>query len=119
MKSVRVHRLVPRCKTAQKQMLAHCAGQARWPLWNHALDRQQARHARGEKYAAHSNLAKWLTAWRNAPCAAWLAEVAVTAPTEYLRGFWPTGPPFWSGKACSNPVTQCLAKRPIPIHGTN
>lgn len=35
---------------------------------------QQARRARGEKHASYVDMAKWLTAWRNAPETAWLAE---------------------------------------------
>ena len=54
-------------------MLRRYAGMAR-QVWNRALAEQRARHARGEKYASYVDMAKWLTAWRNAPETSWLSE---------------------------------------------
>ncbi len=50
-----------------------------------ALAEQRARHARGEKYAGHAEMCKWLTAWRNAPSTAWLAQGPSQAQQQVLR----------------------------------
>ena len=54
-------------------------------VWNRALAEQRARHARGEKYAGHAEMCKWLTAWRNDPATAWLAEGPIHPQQQVLR----------------------------------
>lgn len=66
-------RFALRCKPAEERLLARWSGQLRW-VWNKASAEQRARHARGEKYASYQDMAKWLTAWRNAQATVWLAE---------------------------------------------
>ncbi len=60
------------------------AGALRW-VWNKALAEQRARHARGEKYASYVDMAKWLTAWRNAPATTWLSEGPIHPQQQVLR----------------------------------
>ena len=50
-----------------------------------ALAEQQARRARGEKHASYVDMAKWLTAWRNAPETAFLSECPVHAEQSVLK----------------------------------
>lgn len=66
-------RFLLRTKPADAHKLNRYLGMARW-IWNAALAEQQARHARGEKYANYPTMCKWLTAWREAPATAWLAD---------------------------------------------
>lgn len=54
-------------------------------VWNMALAEQRARHARGEKYAGHAEMCKWLTVWRNAPETSWLAEGPIHPQQQVLR----------------------------------
>ena len=54
-------------------------------VWNDALAEQRARHARGEKYAGHAEMCKWLTTWRNSPATAWLAEGPIHPQQQVLR----------------------------------
>ncbi len=84
MSTLCAYRFALRCKPAQERQLARYAGQLRW-LWNQALAEQQARRARGEKYASYVDMAKWLTTWRNAPATAWLAEGPVHPQQQVLR----------------------------------
>ncbi len=56
----------------------------RW-VWCHALAEQRARHARGEKYAGHAEMCKWLTDWRNDPATAWLSEGPIHPQQQVLR----------------------------------
>ena len=70
---LKAFRFALRCKPAEERLLARWSGQLRW-VWNKALAEQRARHARGEKYASYQDMAKWLTAWRNAQATVWLAE---------------------------------------------
>ena len=56
----------------------------RW-IWNDALAEQRARHARGENYASYVDMAKWLTARRNTPATAWLAEGPIHPQQQVLR----------------------------------
>lgn len=60
------------------------AGAGRW-VWNQALAEQRARHARGESYAGHAEMCKWLTVWRNDPATAWLAEGPIHPQQQVLR----------------------------------
>jgi putative transposase len=49
------------------------------------LAEQRARHARGEKYAGYAQMCIWLTAWRNAPETAWLADGPIHPQQQVLR----------------------------------
>ena len=85
MSSIRAYRFALRLpKPAQERQLWRYAGQLR-RVWNDALAEQRARHARGEKYAGFAQMCKWLTAWRNAPATAWLAEGPVHPQQQVLR----------------------------------
>lgn len=50
-----------------------------------ALAEQQARRAGGEKHASYVDMAKWLTAWRNAPDTAFLKKCPVHAEQSTLK----------------------------------
>ena len=82
--TLRAYRFALRCKPEQQRQLRRWAGQLRW-LWNQALAEQQARHARGEKYASYADMCKWLTAWRALPATSWLAEGPVHPQQQVLR----------------------------------
>jgi len=84
MSSMKAYRFQLRCKPAHERALRRMAGGLRW-VWNQALAEQRARHARGEKFASYVDMAKWLTAWRNAPATAWLAEGPVHPQQQVLR----------------------------------
>ena len=84
MSSLRAYRYQLRSSAALERQLRRYAGQLRW-LWNAALAEQRARHARGEKYAGYADMCKWLTAWRNAPGTAWLAEGPVHPQQQVLK----------------------------------
>lgn len=73
MYSLKAFKFQLRAKPAAERRLNRWGGQLRW-IWNKALAEQQRRHAAGEKFASHADMCKWLTAWRNAPETAWLAE---------------------------------------------
>jgi putative transposase len=84
MSSIRAYRFALRAKPAQERQLRRYAGQLR-RVWNVALAEQRARHTRGEKYAGFAQMCQWLTAWRNAPATAWLAEGPVHPQQQVLR----------------------------------
>lgn len=84
MSSIKAFRFQLRVKPAQQRQLQRWAGGLRW-VWNQALDEQRARHARGERYASYVDMAKWLTAWRNAPDTQWLATGPVHTQQQTLR----------------------------------
>lgn len=46
---------------------------------------QRARRGRGERYASHAEMCKWLTSWRNDPAIAWLAESPIHPQQQALR----------------------------------
>jgi len=71
-----------RTKPAVEAKLRAWSGMGRW-IWCRALAEQIARHERGEKYAGYVEMAKWLTAWRNDPETAWLAD-GYTHPQQYV-----------------------------------
>ena len=71
-------------RPAVQAQLRRIAGGLRW-VWNRALAEQRERHARGEPYASYVDMAKWLTAWRNDPAAAWLAEGPIHPQQQALR----------------------------------
>ncbi|CAN7775421.1 transposase [Variovorax sp. LjRoot290] len=82
--TLRAYRFQLRPRPAQEKQLARYAGMLRW-LWNRALVEQQARRERGEPYANYVAMAKWLTAWRNAPETRWLAEGPVHPQQHVLK----------------------------------
>lgn len=81
---IRAYRFQLRPRPAALAQLRRYAGGLRW-VWNQALARQRERHAAGEKYAGYVDMAKWLTAWRNAPETCWLAEGPVHPQQQVLR----------------------------------
>lgn len=82
--TLRAFKYAIRATPAQERQLLRWAGQLRW-VWNRALAEQQARHERGEPYANYVAMAKWLTAWRNAPETCWLAEGLCDAQQQTLK----------------------------------
>jgi putative transposase len=84
MSAIRAFRFQMRTRPAVESQLRRFAGMGR-AVWNRALDEQRARHARGEKYAGHAEMCKWLTAWRNNPHTAWLADGPIHPQQQVLR----------------------------------
>jgi len=81
---MKAYRFQIRTRPAVDVRLRRFAGMCR-SVWNMALAEQRARHARGEKYAGHAQMCKWLTAWRNAPATAWLADGPIHPQQQVLR----------------------------------
>ena len=81
---MKAYRFQLRTRPAAEAALRRFSGGLRW-VWNQALAEQRARHARGEKYAGHAEMCKWLTTWRNAPATAWLAEGPIHPQQQVLR----------------------------------
>lgn len=84
MSSIKAFRFQLRTRPGVEAQLRRFAGMGRW-VWNRALAEQCARHTRGEKYAGHAEMCKWLTAWRNAPATSWLAEGPIHPQQQVLR----------------------------------
>jgi hypothetical protein len=84
MPSIRAYRFQLRIRPSVEAQLRRFAGMGRW-VWCRALAEQRARHARGEKYAGHAEMCKWLTAWRNDPATAWLADGLIHPQQQVLR----------------------------------
>lgn len=84
MPQIRAFKFQLRTRPCLEALLRRFEGQARW-VWNRALFEQRARRTRGEKYAGYVEMCKWLTAWRNAPETAWLAEGSVSVQQQVLR----------------------------------
>ncbi len=84
MYSIKAYRFRLRTRPAVESRLRRFAGQGRW-VWCRALAEQRARHARGEKYAGYCEMCRWLTAWRNDPDTAWLAEGPIHPQQQVLR----------------------------------
>ena len=70
---IKAYRYQIRLKGSQNASFKRWSGALRW-LWNRAIAEQQARRARGEKYANYYEMAGWLTDWRNDPSTIWLSE---------------------------------------------
>jgi putative transposase len=81
---ISAYRFQLRARPAAERSLRRYAGMAR-QVWNRALAEQRARHARGEKYASYVDMAECLTAWRNEPTTAWLAEGPVHTQQQTLK----------------------------------
>lgn len=96
MSSLKAFRFQLRTRPGVESQLRRYAGQLRW-VWNEALREQRARHARGEKYAGYVDMAKWLTAWRNAPATAWLAVGPIHPQQQVLRRLDETYRRFFAG----------------------
>ncbi len=84
MSSIKAFRFQLRIRPLAASQLRRFAGMGR-QVWNRALAEQRARHARGEKYAGHAEMCKWLTVWRNDPATAWLAEGPIHPQQQVLR----------------------------------
>lgn len=84
MSSIKAYRFQLRTRPPVEAQLRRFAGMGR-RVWNDALAEQRARHARGEKYAGYAEMCHWLTAWRNAPATAWLADGPIHAQQQVLR----------------------------------
>jgi putative transposase len=84
MSSIKAFRFQLRTRPAVEARLRRFAGMGR-RVWNDALAEQRARHARGEKYAGHAEMCRWLTVWRSAPATAWLADGPVHPQQQVLR----------------------------------
>lgn len=82
--AIKAHRFQLRTRSSVEAQLRRYAGMGR-QVWNRALAEQRARHARGERYAGHAEMCKWLTAWRNAPETAWLADGPIHPQQQVLR----------------------------------
>jgi putative transposase len=70
----------------QEASLKRWSGALRW-LCNRAVEEQQARHARSEKYSNYIAMANWLSAWRNHPDTVWLAEGPLHPQQQALKEF--------------------------------
>jgi putative transposase len=81
---LKAYRFKLRCTPAQERAFRRVSGSLRW-VWNQALAEQKSRYAKGEKYACYADMCKWLTAWRNAPATAWLAEGPIHPQQQVLR----------------------------------
>jgi putative transposase len=84
MSSIKAFHFQLRARPLVESQLRRFAGMGR-QVWNMALAEQRARHLRGEKYAGHAEMCKWLTAWRNTPATAWLAEGPTHPQQQVLR----------------------------------
>lgn len=84
MPSIKAFRFQLRTRPAVESQLRRYDGMGRW-VWNNALAEQRARHARGETYAGHAQMCKWLTTWRNSLATAWLADGPVHPQQQVLR----------------------------------
>ena len=82
--SIKAFKFQLRSNPAAERRLNRWSGQLRW-IWNKALAEQERRHAAGEKFVSYVDMAKWLTAWRNAPETAWLAEGPVHPQQQVLK----------------------------------
>lgn len=82
--NLKAYRYQLRTRPAVESQLRRYAGMGR-QVWNRALAEQRAQHARGEKYAGFAEMCKWLTAWRNDPATAWLAEGPIHPQQQVLR----------------------------------
>ncbi|OUM01199.1 RNA-guided endonuclease InsQ/TnpB family protein [Variovorax sp. JS1663] len=109
--ALRAYRFQLRPRPAQERQLARYAGMLRW-LWNRALAEQQARRERGEPYANYVAMAKWLTAWRNAPETQWLADGPVHPQQQVLKRLDATFQTFFANmKAGKKPGYPRFKKR--------
>jgi len=81
---IRAYKFQIRATPGLERQLRRFSGACRW-VWNEALEEQKARYARGEKYAQYESMAKWLTAWRNAPETKWLSETPIHVQQQTLK----------------------------------
>ena len=82
--SIKAFRFQLRTQPGTERTLRRVAGSCRW-VWNAALAEQRCRREAGEKFAGFAAMCKWLTAWRNAPATAWLAEAPIHPLQQTLR----------------------------------
>ena len=81
---IRAFRFQLRPKPGTAHTLRRFAGACRW-VWNRAIGEQQRLRAAGEKFSGYAVMCRWLTAWRNDPDTAWLAETPVQAQQQTLK----------------------------------
>lgn len=82
--SIKAYRFQLRTQPAAERLLRRFAGSCRW-VWNAAIAEQQRRRAAGQKFAGFYEMCSWLTAWRNAPETAWLAQSPNHPQIQTLR----------------------------------
>jgi putative transposase len=111
MSSIRAFRFQLRLKPAQQRQLLRWAGGLRW-VWNQALAEQLARHARGERYAGHAQMCKWLTAWRCDAQTAWLAEGPVHPQQQVLKRLDEAYKRFFEAAKAGKAAGRCGVKPP-------
>lgn len=68
----------------QQRQMRRFAGSCRF-VFNKALALQKARYEQGEKKLGYAGLCKLLTAWRNSPDSAWLADAPVHTLQQTLK----------------------------------
>lgn len=95
--SIRAFRFQLRTKPATERALRRFVGSCRW-VWNAAIAEQQRRREAGEKFAGFAAMCKWLTAWRNAPETAWLAEAPIHPLQQTLRRLEAAYQRFFAGQ---------------------
>jgi putative transposase len=82
--TIKAFRFQMRTRPGIESKLRRFAGMGRW-VWCKALAEQRARYARGEKYAGHAEMCKWLTGWRNELETSWLSEGPIHPQQQVLK----------------------------------
>lgn len=95
--SIKTFRFRLRTKPGTERTLRRFAGSCRW-VWNAAIAEQQCRREAGEKFAGYAAMCRWLTAWRNAPQTAWLAQAPIQPLQQTLRRLEAAYQRFFAGQ---------------------
>ena len=95
---IRAFRFQLRPTPGTAHTLRRFAGACRW-VWNRAIGEQQRLRAAGEKFSGYAAMCRWLTAWRNDPDTAWLAETPVQAQQQTLKRLEASYWRFFEGNA--------------------
>ncbi len=95
--SIKALRFQLRTTPGTEHTLRRFAGSCRW-VWNAAIAEQRRRRQAGEKFAGHAAMCKWLTAWRNAPETAWLAQAPIHPLQQTLRRLEAAYQRFFAGQ---------------------
>ena len=82
----------------QARLMQRFAGSCRF-VYNKALALQRERYANGETKLGYADLCKLLTAWRNSPDTAWLADAPVHALQQSLKDLERAYQNFFAGRA--------------------
>ena len=107
---IKAYRYQLRLKGSQQASFKRWSGALRW-LWNRVIGEQQARRARGEKYANYAEMCKWLTAWRNDSPTVWLAEGPLHPQQQTLKRLDAAYQRFFK-KAGGYPKFKCYGDDP-------